>query len=72
MATTLEIVLTIVNLHQSHSNKRGTEPEFLKLLRSPGFDSQLGGTVRQPYLMSDPTGYIGWRNRFLRIDSWTL
>jgi hypothetical protein len=35
MATTLEIVLTIVNLHQSHSNKRGTEPEFLKLLRSP-------------------------------------
>jgi hypothetical protein len=29
----------------------GTEPVFLNLFRSPGIDSQPGGSVRQPYLM---------------------
>ncbi len=26
--------------------------------------------MRQPYLMTGPLGYIGWRNRLLGIDSW--
>ncbi len=46
------------------------EPEFANLLRSPGIDSQAGGPVRQPYLPFGQPGYIGWRNRFLGIDSW--
>ncbi len=43
-----------------------TEPEFVNLLRSPGFDSQPGGSVQQPYLTYRPVRlYIGWR-----IHSW--
>ncbi len=52
--------------------EQGPEPEFVNLLRSPGINSQLGVPVRQPYLTyhTDPSGYIGWRNRFLGIGSW--
>ncbi len=46
----------------------GAEPVFVNPLRSPGLDFQDGGPARQPYL-SCPTGYIGWRNRFLGIDA---
>jgi hypothetical protein len=49
---------------------RFAEPVFLKLLRSPGIDFQPGGPVRQPYCRTGPLGYIGWRNRFLGINSW--
>jgi hypothetical protein len=55
------------------TKKEGEEPEsvFVNLLRSPGIDSQPGGLVRQLYLSyTGPPGYIGLRNRFLRIDSW--
>ncbi len=47
-----------------------TEPVFVNLLRSPGIDSQPGGTVRQPYLTYWPARLhrlaklIRW-NRFL-------
>ena len=30
------------------------EPEFVNLLRRPGFDSQLGGPLRQPCLTYQP------------------
>ena len=30
------------------------EPEFVNILRSPGIDSQPGGSVRQPYLTYRP------------------
>jgi hypothetical protein len=44
---------------------------FVNLLKSLGIDSQPGEPVRQPYLSyPGPLGYIGWRNRFLGIDSW--
>jgi hypothetical protein len=43
---------------------------FVDLLRRPGIDSQLGGPVRNPIYRTGPPGYIGWRNRFLGIDSW--
>jgi hypothetical protein len=33
---------------------RDPEPEFVKLLRSPGINSQPGGPVRQPYWMYQP------------------
>ena len=45
-----------------------SEPVFVNLLRSPGFDSQLDN----PFCRSGPLGYIScWRNRFRGIDSWT-
>ncbi len=47
-----------------------TEPVFVDLLRRPGIDSQPGGAVRNPICRTGPPGYIGWRNRFLGIDSW--
>ncbi len=47
-----------------------TEPVFVDLLRRPGIDSQPGGPVRNPICRTGPPGYIGWRNRFLGIDSW--
>ncbi len=34
-----------------------------------GIESQPGGQVRQPIWRTGPPGYIGWRNRFLGIDS---
>jgi hypothetical protein len=47
------------------------ELEFVNLLRSPWIDSQPGWSVRQPYLTyRPPRSYIGWRNRYLGIDSW--
>jgi hypothetical protein len=46
------------------------EPVFVDLLRRPGIDSQPGGPVRNPICRTGPPGYIGWRNRFLGIDSW--
>ncbi len=45
------------------------EPVFVDLLRRPGIDSQLGGPVRNPICRTGPPSYIGWRNRFLGIDS---
>ncbi len=51
------------------------EPEFVNLLRSPGIDSQPGGPLRQPCLAlyrTGPPGYLGWRSRFLGIDSLDL
>ncbi len=47
-----------------------TEPVFVDLLRRPVIDSQPGGPVRNPICRTGPPGYIGWRNRFLGIDSW--
>jgi hypothetical protein len=47
-----------------------TEPVFVDLLWRPGIDSQPGGPVRNPICRTGPPGYIGWRNRFLGIDSW--
>jgi hypothetical protein len=64
-----------VKITQYHDNQRfsspskRTEPVFVGLVRSPGIDSQPGGPVRNPVSRTGPTGYIGWRNRFLRIDS---
>jgi hypothetical protein len=46
------------------------EPVFVDLLMRPGIDSQPGGQVRNPICRTGPPGYIGWRNRFLGIDSW--
>jgi hypothetical protein len=46
------------------------ESVFVDLLRRPGIDSQPGGPVRNPIYRTGPPGYIGWRNRFLGIDSW--
>jgi hypothetical protein len=45
------------------------EPVFVDLLRRPGIDSQPSGPVRDPICRTGPPGYIGWRNRFLGIDS---
>jgi hypothetical protein len=47
-----------------------TEPVFVDLLRSPGIDSQPGGSVRQPYLSYRPARLHRLaesvpRNRFL-------
>ncbi len=47
-----------------------TEPVFVDLLRRPGIDSQPVGPVRNLICRTGPPGYIGWRNRFLGIDSW--
>jgi hypothetical protein len=47
-----------------------TEPVFVDLWRRPGIDSQPGGPVRNPICRTGPPCYIGWRNRFLGIDSW--
>ncbi len=52
----------------SHIFKAGLV--FVDLLRRPGIDSQPGGPVRNPICRTGPPGYIGWRNRFLGIDSW--
>jgi hypothetical protein len=47
-----------------------TEPVFVDRLRSPGIDSQPGGPVHEnPFCRTGPTGYIGWRLRFLGIGS---
>ncbi len=46
------------------------KPVFVDLLWRPGIDSQPGGPVRNPICRTGPPGYIGWRNRFLGIDSW--
>ena len=35
-------------------SEQNPEPEFVKLLRRPGIDSQTCGPVRQPYLMYRP------------------
>jgi hypothetical protein len=40
-------------------------PVFVNFLRSPGIDSQPGGSVRQLFVVPRPPGYIGWQNRFL-------
>ncbi len=56
-----------MNLYESNV---GAEPVFVDLLRGPGIDSQPGGPVRNPICRTGPPGYIGWRNRFLGIDSW--
>jgi hypothetical protein len=48
------------------------ETDFVNLLRSPGIDSQPGGPVRQPNWTYRPAKYIGWRNRFLVVDSWAF
>jgi len=50
--------------------KNSPESVFVDLFRRPGIDSQPGGPVRNPICRTGPPGYIGWRNRFLRIDSW--
>ncbi len=42
------------------------ESEILNLLKSPGIDSQSGGSTG----LSGPPGYIGWRNCITGIDSW--
>ncbi len=59
---------------QSHSPlfipEQTTEPVFVDLLWRPGIDSQPGGPVRNPICRTGLPGYIGWRNRFLGIDSW--
>jgi hypothetical protein len=47
------------------------EPVFVDLLRSPGIDSSMAGLYDNPICRTCPPGYIGWRNRFLGIDSWT-
>ncbi len=53
------------------SDSQSTELVFVDILRSPRIDSQPGGPVSQPYLSYRPDiGYIGFRNRFLGIDSW--
>jgi hypothetical protein len=46
------------------------EPVFLNLLRSPETDSQSGGRYKTLFDVPGSSGYIGWRNRFLGIDSW--
>ncbi len=48
-----------------------TEPLFLNLLRSQGIDSQPAGRYDNPIFCTGPPGNIGWRHRFLGIDSWT-
>jgi hypothetical protein len=46
------------------------EPVFVKVLRSPGFDSQPGGPVHDNTIShTAPPSYIGWRNRLLGIDA---
>jgi hypothetical protein len=32
----------------------------------------LAGRYDNPNCRTGPSGYIGWRNRFLGIDSWTF
>jgi hypothetical protein len=54
----------------SHEDKISPEPVFVDLLWRPGIDSQPGGPVQNPICRTGPPGYIGWRNRFLGIDSW--
>jgi hypothetical protein len=39
------------------------------IISGTGIDSQPGGPVRNPICRTGPPRYIGWRNRFLRIDS---
>ncbi len=55
----------------SHSLPR-PEPVSVNLLRSPGIVFQPGRPVPydNPVCRTGPPGYIGWRNRFLGIDSW--
>ncbi len=48
------------------------EPEFVNLLRSSGIDSLPAGRNDNPIWRTRPPGYIGWRNRFLGIDSWAV
>ncbi len=49
--------------------KKTSEPVFVNLSWSPEIDSQPGQPVRQPYCRTGPEGYIGWRSRFLGIES---
>jgi hypothetical protein len=46
------------------------KPVFVDPSRSPEIEAQSSGPVRNPICRTGPPGYIGWRNRFLRIDSW--
>ncbi len=49
------------------------EPVFVNLLRSPGIDSKPGEPISglHKHLQTLALhGYIGWRYRFLGIDSW--
>ncbi len=55
--------------NHSQSDQR-SEPVFVDPSRSPEIDSQPGGSVCNPICRTGPPGYIGWRNRFLGIDSW--
>ncbi len=45
-------------------------PNGVSVAMDSGIDSQPGGPVRNPICRTGPPGYIGWRNRFLGIDSW--
>jgi hypothetical protein len=47
-----------------------TEPVFVNLLRNR-FPAWWAG-IRQSYLTYRPNNLIGWRNRFLEIDSWGI
>jgi hypothetical protein len=44
------------------------EPEFVNILRSPGINSQPGGSVRQPYLTYRPA----WLHRLAESIPWLL
>ncbi len=44
---------------------------YCKHFKSPGIDSQSSGINSVPFVLPARPGYIGWRNRFLGIDSWT-
>jgi hypothetical protein len=53
------------NPHLQHA-----EPESVNLLRSHESIPGLPGRYDNPTLRTGPSGYIGWRNLFLGIDSW--
>jgi hypothetical protein len=49
-----------------------TETVFVYLLRALESIPSLAGRYDNPICRTGPQDYIGWRNRFLGIDSWSL
>jgi hypothetical protein len=64
------LIVTVHTNYKKWKKLHGPEPVFVDLLRRPGIDSQPGGPVRNPICRTGPPGYIGWRYRFLGIESW--
>ncbi len=66
----LETIRTIrLYFARTSAPEEKTEPVFVKLLRSPGINSQSASRYDNPICRTGPPCNIGWRNRFLGMES---